>query len=91
MLLPGESRDWCVENDWEKGYRFQIRRAEQETPVETVRLDSPVAERLSLLLLQFAEDSPKRDWTTHFAASLSKMMHRRSHDTASATSGFMNW
>ena len=78
-------------NDWEKGYRFQVRRSEQEGPIETIRLDSPVAERLSVLLQQFVEDADRTDWTTDFATSLSKMMHRRTYDGAKATAGFMSW
>lgn len=78
-------------NEWEKGYRFQIRRSEQDKPVETIRLDSPVAKRLSLLLQQFVEATPSTNWTANFAASLSKMMHRETYEAAKASAGFMNW
>ncbi len=77
-------------NAWEKGYRFQISRIGQRETVETIRLDSPVANRLSVLLLQFAEN-PTNKQSTAWAASLSGMMHRNTYYTAKATAGFMSW
>ena len=65
MLLLGQSSDWRMEDQhWEKGYRFQISRLGQREPVETIRLDSPVANRLSVLLREFAEDSPGNKFST---------------------------
>ena len=77
-------------NAWEKGYRFQISRISQLDRVETIRLDSPVANRLSVLLLQFAEDPANKE-SSAWAVSLSRMMHRGTYDTAKATSGFISW
>jgi hypothetical protein len=78
-------------NDWEKGYRFQISKVEQREPVETIRLDSPVAKRLSVLLREFAEDSAEKGWSRDWAAVLSRMMHRHTYDSAKASASFMRW
>ena len=77
-------------NHWEKGYRFQISRLGQREPVETIRLDGPVANRLSVLLRKFAEDSPGNEFTTD-AVLLSKMMHRSTYDAAKVAAGFMSY
>jgi hypothetical protein len=77
-------------NDWENGFRFQISRIGQRERVETIRLDSPVANRLSVLLRDFAEDSPGNEWSG-WAVLLSKMMHRSTYDAAKVAAGFMQY
>jgi hypothetical protein len=77
-------------NAWDKGYRFQISRIGQLDRVETIRVDSPLANRLSVLLLQFAEDPANKE-SSAWAVSLSKMMHRDTYYTGKAAAGFMSW
>jgi hypothetical protein len=78
-------RSWKT-NDWKQGYRFQIYQPDSYQQVETIKLDSPLANRLSVLLRQFSEDHPAGEWS-HLALSFSRMMHRRTYDEARATAG----
>jgi hypothetical protein len=75
-------------NLWEKGYRFQLYRPGQDERAETIRLDSPIACHLSILLGEFAEDSADKRLGA-YATSLSSMMYRSTYETGKASSTFM--